>query len=155
MPNRPTIQLLPTRRLRLLHRARIPTLWLSIFLQTFLLLIALIPQSVWADYGYPSGPIPAAIAPLVAALFYLLPPLIGALCQHWYSAIILSTFPAWIDLGVFATAAARRIGPFYLVQDPHATNTVSTLELFSLLGVLGWLACHWLRKPPHPGASDL
>jgi hypothetical protein len=90
----------------------------------------------------------------VAAAFYLFPFLIGALCQRWYAAIIFSTFPAWLDLGVFAAAAARRIGPFYLIQDPHATNTVSTLQLFGVLGILGWLTRYWLTSLPKPGIDE-
>ena len=112
----------------------------SVLSETILLLIALVPQSVWATHGYPNGPIPHVLAPLVAGAFYVLPALTGALCQRWQVAIVLATLPAWIDLGVFAIAAAGRIGPFYLVIDPHAVSTVGTLELFAVLGALGWLA---------------
>ena len=113
----------------------------SVLSETILLLIALVPQSVWATHGYPNGPIPHVLAPVVAGAFYLLPVLTGALGQRWQVAIVLATLPAWIDLGVFAIAAAGRIGPFYLVIDPHAVSTVGTLELFAVLGALGWLAC--------------
>lgn len=112
----------------------------SVSSETILLLIALVPQSVWATHGYPNGPIPNALAPLVAGAFYLLPALTGALCQRWHIAVVLATLPAWLDLGVFAVAAAGHIGPFYLVIDPHAVSTVGTLELFAVLGALGWLA---------------
>jgi hypothetical protein len=112
----------------------------SVLSETILLLIALVPQSVWAAHGYPNGPIPHGLAPLVAGAFYVLPALAGALCQRWQVAVVLATLPAWIDLGVFAIAAAGRIGPFYLVIDPHAVSTVGTLELFAVLGALGWLA---------------
>lgn len=105
-----------------------------------LLLIALVPQTIWAGLGYPNGPIPDALTPLVAGAFYLLPALTGACCRRWQAAIVLATLPAWLDLGVFAVAAAGRIGPFYLALDPHAANTVGTLELFAVLGALGWLA---------------
>lgn len=115
-------------------------LGVSVFSETILLLIALVPQNVWATHGYPNGPIPNALAPLVAGAFYLLPALTGALCQRWQLAIVLATLPAWADLGVFAVAAAGHIGPFYLVIDPHAVSTVGTLELFAVLGALGWLA---------------
>jgi hypothetical protein len=123
-------------------------LWIAVLAELALLLVALVPQSVWAGLGYPTGPIPSALAPLVAATFYLLPLLIGALCQRWQVAILLATFPAWLDLGVFATAAASRIGPFYLAIDPHTVNTISTLELFGLLGLLGWLARGFLVRRP-------
>lgn len=130
----------------LLLRARLPLLWVSVLAEAALLLIALVPQSIWANYGYPAGPIPNAFAPVVAGAFYLLPLVAGLLCRRWPVAIILATFPALLDLGVFAIAAAKRIGPFYLVQDPHTANTVSTLELFSILGLLGWLGRCWLLE---------
>src|SRR5579859_3174887 len=54
----------------------------SVLSAMILLLIALVPQSVWATHGYPNGPIPHALAPLVAGAFYILPALTGALCQR-------------------------------------------------------------------------
>lgn len=124
---------------------RMPIVWrallgITVLSEILLLLIALVPQSIWASLGYPSGPIPDALAPLVAGAFYSLPALTGALCSRWQLAVVLATLPAWLDLGIFAVAAARHIGPFYLVQDPHAESTVGTLELFAVLGALGWLA---------------
>jgi len=110
-----------------------------------LLLISLVPPTIWARLGHPDGPIPQALFPLAAGLFYLLPTLIGALCHRWPAALALATLPAWIDLGVFAVAAAPRLGPFYLAQDPHAVGTVGTLELFAALGLLGWVARRALR----------
>jgi hypothetical protein len=112
----------------------------TVLIEITLLLIALVPQSIWVGLGYPSGPIPSTLAPLVAGAFYLLPALTGALCQSWKLAVVLATLPAWLDLGIFAIAAAGRTGPFYLVSDPHAVSTVGTLELFAVLGALGWLA---------------
>jgi hypothetical protein len=105
-----------------------------------LLLIALVPPSIWASHGFPEGPIPTPLAPLAAALFYCLPTLAGALCRRWQTAVVLATLPAWFDLGAFAVAAAQHIGPFYLALEPHAVSTVGTLELFAVLGALGWLA---------------
>jgi hypothetical protein len=104
-----------------------------------LLLISLVPATIWARLGHPDGPVPQALYPLVAGLFYLLPTLIGTLCRRWPAALALATLPAWADLGVFAVAAAPRLGPFYLAQDPHAVATVGTLELFAALGMLGWV----------------
>lgn len=112
----------------------------SVLIEIALLLIALVPQSIWAGLGYPTGPIPDALSPLVAGAFYLLPALTGALCRSWKLAVVLATLPAWLDLGIFAIAAAGHIGSFYLVSDPHAVSTVGTLELFAVLGALGWLA---------------
>lgn len=88
----------------------------------------------------PNGPIPTELAPVVAGLFYALPSLTGLLARRWQVAIVLATLPAWLDLGVFAIAAASRIGPYYLVLEPHAVSTVGTFELFAALGALGWLA---------------
>ncbi len=110
-----------------------------------LLLISLVPQTMWANLGHPDGPLPHALFPLVAGLFYVIPLLTGALCRRWPAALVLATLPAWGDLGVFAVAAAPRLGPFYLAQDPHAVGTVGTLELFAALGFLGWIARRALR----------
>ena len=68
------------------------------------------------------------------------PPSAGALSRRWQVAIVLATFPAWLDLGVFSIAAAQRLSPFYIAQDPHASGAVGLLELFAALGALGWLA---------------
>ncbi len=123
----------PTTALRVL-------LVLAVFTELTLLLIALVPQSIWSANGYPNGPIPRSLYPVVAALFYVLPAVCGALCRRWPAAVVLATLPAWLDLGAFAIAAASRIGPFYIAQQDHAVSTVGTLELFAALGALGWLA---------------
>ncbi len=118
---------------------RLVALGCAVTLQCVLLLIALVPASVWNDLGMPNGPLPLALSPVVAGLFYVLPSLTGMLARSWQVAIILATLPAWLDLGIFAIAAASRIGPYYLVLEPHAVSTVGTLELFAALGALGWL----------------
>lgn len=115
-------------------------LGLTVLGEMALLLVALVPQSVWQSYGYQDGPIPRSLSPEVAAIFYVLPALTGMLCRRWQAAVVLATLPAWLDLGAFASAAATRIGPFYLATEPHAVSTVGTLELFAVLGALGWLA---------------
>lgn len=145
---------LSSRARAILIAARMPALWVAVLAEIALLLIALVPQSIWAGYGYPTGPIPNALAPLVAAAFYLLPTLTGALCRRWYAAIMLAALPALLDLGVFAIAAAKRVGPFYLAQDPHSVNTVSTLELFGVLGALGWLLRRCLLDLPEVRGAD-
>lgn len=119
---------------------RLVVLGVAVTVQIILLLIALVPSTIWASHGLPDGPIPSAAAPIVAGLFYVLPSLTGLLARRWQVAIILATLPAWLDLGVFAIAASVRIGPYYLVLEPHAVSTVGTLELFAVLGALGWLA---------------
>jgi hypothetical protein len=108
-------------------------------LLTFLLLISVTPQTMWANLHLPNGPIPPLLAPLAAALFYALPTAIGALCQRWYSAVALASLPAWFALGVFATLAAPRLGFAYLTQDNHAAGVIGTLELFAGMGLLGWI----------------
>lgn len=119
---------------------RLIALGLVVGVQIVLLLIALVPQNVWASRGLPNGPIPTAMTPIAAGLFYVLPSLAGLLTRRWQAAVVIATLPAWLDLGVFAIAAATRIGPFYLAVEPHAVSTVGTLELFAVLGGLGWLA---------------
>lgn len=52
-------------------------------LQSILLLIALVPASVWNDRGMPNGPLPLEMAPVVAGLFYVLPSLTGMLARRW------------------------------------------------------------------------
>lgn len=116
------------------------SLVLVVFAESLLLLIALVPQSVWIANGFPDGPLPRRYYPVVAALFYVLPTLTGALCRRWPAAVVLATLPAWLDLGAFAVAGASRIGPFYVALQDHAVSTVGTLELFAALGALGWLA---------------
>lgn len=115
-------------------------LTLCVVADTLLLLVAVVPQSIWAAHGYPNGPVPHLLIPAVAGVFYVLPSVIGALCRRWIPAVVLATLPAWVDLGVFGVAAATRVGPFYLGLDVHASSTVGTLELFAILGFLGWLA---------------
>src|SRR5205807_825161 len=56
---------------------------IAVSCQIALLLIALVPQTTWANAGYPSGPIPGAITPVVAVLFYVIPTLTGLLCRRW------------------------------------------------------------------------
>lgn len=119
---------------------RLLALGATVLGELLLLLVALVPQSIWASHGFPDGPIPRTLAPVVAGAFYVLPAVTGALSRRWQVAVVLATLPAWLDLGLFAVAAAIRIGPFYLAMDPHAVSTVGTLELFAVLGALGWLA---------------
>lgn len=116
-------------------------LGLAVGLQTVLLLISLVPATIWTNMGQSAdGPIPHSLYWLTAGLFYTLPAATGALCRRWQVAVVLATLPAWVDLGVFSVAAASRLGPFYVVQGSNAADNVGTLELFAALGALGWLA---------------
>jgi hypothetical protein len=113
----------------------------AVVVQTLLLLISLVPATTWSSLGEsPDGPLPHSLSWLIAGVFYVLPALTGALCRRWQLAVVLATLPAWLDLGVYAVATASRLGPFNLAQDIHAPGTVGTLELFAVLGGLGWLA---------------
>jgi len=151
-PRRKTRKSRRTRLIELMQSEELQRIALgcTVAIETLLLLIALVPQSIWAGLGMPNGPIPDVLSPAVAGVFYILPALTGMLCRRWMLAVVLATLPAWLDLGVFAVAAAGHIGPFYLVMDPHAVSTVGTLELFGVLGALGWFArasmLGWLKR---------
>jgi hypothetical protein len=107
--------------------------------ETTLLLIALVPANEWARLGESADPIPATLAPIVAALFYLLPALTGVCCRRWQMAVVLATLPVWLDLGIFVVAASGRTGPFYIAQAANSGGVASTFELFAALGAFGWL----------------
>jgi hypothetical protein len=135
-------------------------LGIVLVVESALLLISLVPPTEWANLGQsPDGPIPHSLNWFVAGFFYVAPALIGALCRRWQVAVVLAALPAFLDLAIFAVAAASRLGPFYLAQDQHAPYTVGTLELFVALGALGWLARTALllvladrQQLPAPGA---
>ncbi|WP_069806261.1 hypothetical protein [Thermogemmatispora onikobensis] len=122
-----------------------------IVVETLLLLTALVPDQLWTRLLPQSpaaaldGPYPPALAPLVAALLYVLPTLIGFLCRAWQRALLYATLPAWFSLGLFLVAATFKIGAFYLVSPDHVTANVSILELFALLGGIGWLGRHLFK----------
>lgn len=121
------------------------TVLLLLGLETLLVITALVPAQLWGALFHQSanatlnGPFPASIAPLVTAALYLLPTIIGFLCRNWQKALLYATLPAWIGLGTFLIAATFRIGAFYAVSADHVTANVSVLELFALLGGIGWL----------------
>lgn len=96
----------------------------------------LLPQTASAALD---GPFPPVMAPVIAALLYLVPTAIGFLCPSWQRALLYATLPAWVGLGCFLIAATFKIGIFYLVSVDHVVANVSTLELFALLGGIGWL----------------
>lgn len=117
-----------------------------IIVETLLLIIALVPAQEWIRI-FPSsttaaldGPFPPVIAPVITVLLYVVPTAIGWLCQRWQNALLYATLPAWISLGLFLVAATFRIGIFYLVAADHVNANAATLELFGVLGGIGWLA---------------
>jgi hypothetical protein len=122
-----------------------------IIIETALVAMALVPAQLWTRLLPQStnatldGPFPSAIAPIITALIYLTPTLIGLLSRSWQRALLYATLPAWIGLGAFLIAATFRIGAFYLVSPDHVTANVSVLELFAVLGGIGWLARHLFK----------
>jgi hypothetical protein len=122
-----------------------------VIVETGLVLTALVPAQLWARL-FPfsasatlDGPFPPVIAPLITLLLYVLPSVIGWLCQNWKLALLYATVPAWIGLGFFLIAATLKIGTFYLVAPDHVMANVAILELFAVLGGIGWLARNLFR----------
>lgn len=119
-----------------------------ITIETALVMAALAPAQLWTRLLPQSpasaldGPFPAAIAPIITALLYFTPSVIGFLCRSWQRALLYATLPAWIGLGTFLIAATFRIGIFYVVSADHVTANVGILELFAALGGIGWLGRH-------------
>jgi hypothetical protein len=116
--------------------------------------MALVPSQLWTRLLPQSasaamdGPFPPTIAPVITILLYLLPTVIGFLSRHWQQALFYATLPAWIGLGIFLIAATSRVGIFYIVSAEHVTANVSTLELFAVLGGIGWLGRYLLKIVP-------
>src|SRR5579863_2068952 len=119
-----------------------------VVLETVLVAMALVPAQLWTRLLPDSanaaldGPFPSKIAPVITALLYILPTVIGFLCRSWQRALLCATLPAWIGLGAFVIAATFKVGAFYLVAPANVTANVSVLELFAALGALGWLGRH-------------
>lgn len=117
-----------------------------VVLETILVSLALVPAQLWtrilpgSSSAALDGPFPPVIAPVITALLYLMPTLIGFLCRSWQRALLYATLPAWFGLGLFVIAATYKVGAFYLVASDHVTANVSVLELFAALGAIGWLA---------------
>jgi hypothetical protein len=115
-------------------------------LETILISMALVPPQLWTrllpqtSAGALDGPFPPVVAPAITMLFYVVPTAIGFFSRRWQQALFYATIPAWIALGIFLVAATSRVGIFYLVSVEHVTANVSTLELFALLGGIGWFA---------------
>ena len=116
-----------------------------VILETLLVTMALVPPQLWTRLlpGTTSaalyGPFPPILAPIIPALLYLVPSVVGFLCHSWQKALLFATLPAWIGLGLFVIAASFKVGSFYLVSPTQVTANVSTLELFAALGAIGWL----------------
>ncbi len=123
-----------------------------VLLETILVGMALIPGQEWTHLlpnspnAAQNGPFPHSVAVVVPVLLYIVPTLVGFLCHNWQQALFYATLPAWIGLGLFVTAASFKVGIFYLVAADSVTANVSVLELFAVLGGMGWLA-QYIFKP--------
>ena len=115
-----------------------------VLVETILVTMALVPPLLWTRLlpGSTSaalyGPFPPILAPIIPALLYLVPTVVGFLCRSWQRALLFATLPAWIGLGLFVIAASFKVGDFYLVSPTQVTANVSILELFAALGAIGW-----------------
>ena len=115
-----------------------------VIVETILVTVALVPAQFWTRLlpGSTSaalyGPFPPILAPIIPALLYLVPTVVGFLCHSWQRALLFATLPAWIGLGLFVIAASFKVGDFYLVSPTQVTANVSILELFAALGAIGW-----------------
>ncbi len=122
-----------------------------VVLETILVSLALVPAQLWtrilpdSSSAALDGPLPPMIAPVITALLYLMPTLIGFLCESWQRALLYATLPAWFGLGFFVVAATFKVGAFYLVASDHVTANVSVLELFAALGAIGWLIRSFIK----------
>ncbi len=128
-------------------------IWLIalIVIETLFVTTAMVPLQLWTRILPASsnttlnGPYPAHIAPVISALIYFIPSIIGFLCRHWQRALLFATLPAWLALGAFVVAATFKVGAFYLISTSDVTANVSILELFAVLGAIGWLARHLFK----------
>ena len=116
-----------------------------VIFETILVTLALVPPPLWtrllpdSSSAALDGPFPPILAPIIPALLYLVPTVIGFLCRSWQRALLFATIPAWIGLGLFVIAASLKVSAFYLVSPTQVTANVSVLELFAALGAIGWL----------------
>ena len=114
-------------------------------IETLLVLLALAPPQLWTRLlpqttsAALDGPFPPVIAPVISAVLYLVPTVTGFLCRSWQQALLYATIPAWVGLGCFVIAATFKVGAFYLISLDHVIANVSILELFVVLGGIGWL----------------
>jgi hypothetical protein len=127
-------------------KGRTLALMMLVFLETLLVITALIPAQLWTHLlpnspnAALNGPFPSSVAIIIPPLLYIIPTLVGFLSHSWQRALFYATLPAWIGLGLFLTAASFKVGIFYLVSPDSVTGNVSILELFAALGGIGWLA---------------
>ncbi|MBA3827277.1 MAG: hypothetical protein H0X24_25700 [Ktedonobacterales bacterium] len=141
---------LPGKNVVLFNRVRVGGIITIALIQTGLLLTAYLPARIITDLGWTisNGPFPAATAPVVTLLFYLLPFGSGLLAQRWDLALLASTAPAWLAIGLFMAATSTQNGIFYFTKLGQPANLVGTLELFAALGFFGWITRRVFSRHP-------
>ena len=134
----------------LLNRVRWGGISILALIQTGLLLTAYLPTRIITDLGWTTsnGPFPAAAAPVVTMLFYLLPFGSGLLAHRWDLALLASTAPAWLAIGLFTVTSSTQNGIFYFTKLGQPANLVGTLELFAALGFFGWITRRVFSRQP-------
>jgi hypothetical protein len=110
-------------------------------IESVLVLMAFLPQSVATRLGWSStfGPFPASLAPVLTALFYLIPSINGFLSRRWEFALINGTLPVWAGIGLYLIGSSSREGIFAMARDTLPTNLAGTIQLFAILSFIGWL----------------
>jgi hypothetical protein len=134
----------------LFERLQIGGIVVAALLQTGLLFTAYLPARIITDLGWDTsnGPFPSATAPVVTLIFYLLPFASGLLTRRWDVALLASTAPAWLAVGLFVAATSVQNGIFYFTKLGQPANLVGTLELFAVLGLLGWITRRVFSRQP-------
>jgi hypothetical protein len=131
----------------LVRNLHIIAIVLLAIVQAGLLVISFLPSSITLKLGWTSGngPFPASTAPVVTALFYMLPFISGFLARRWDLALLGATLPAWFAIAIYSIGAATHNGIFYFLQNNEPTYLIGTVELFAGLGFFGWLAWRFVR----------
>ncbi len=113
-----------------------------VLIEALIMTLSLVPPTFAARLGWSAtdGPFPSVLAPVVTAIFYLLPSVMGFLSRRWEVALFTATLPAWIGITVYTVSSSTRNGIFALVAGAHPSYLVGSLELFAVLGGIGWLA---------------
>lgn len=157
-------------RLRIKRPSRTSRIVLLVLalVQTVLLFLTASTSESGSLYGCasPCGTVALPTTPFLAVLMgiaiFVLPAVIGALCDTWPGALTLATLPWWLAaiassgsllaspaLFVPATkghpAASHFTAPFWL-DAAHLVPLLLSLLLFAALGGLGWLAGQTLRE---------
>lgn len=141
-----------TRNQKLRTSLQIAGIIILALIESGLLIMSLVPSTKAAQLGWSAtnGPFPTATVPLITAVFYLTPLLIGLLAQRWEVALVAATFPAWLGIGIYSVASSTQDGIFAMTAGAHPTYLVGTMELFAALGGFGWLTRRIIFNEPTP-----